>query len=73
LSADRTPAERARIHVDASGRHLAAAERHDEAALFWAGQGSSARADLHRRAATLERELARLEQDWAEIEETEPR
>ena len=49
-----------------------AAERHDEAARYWAERGDQVRADLEQRNAVIERDQAQLERDRAAAEQRKP-
>jgi hypothetical protein len=64
--------DRAARHEKAQQSHLRAAERHEEAVVFWRERGDEERADLERRDADIERDAAALEGDRARVERERP-
>jgi hypothetical protein len=54
-------------HLEAAGRHDAAAEAHDRFAKLWHERGDVDRASLQRALADHERRGADLERRWAEL------
>jgi hypothetical protein len=54
-------------HLQAAGRHEAAAESHERLARLWHERGNSERASLERALADYERAGAKLERRWAEL------
>jgi hypothetical protein len=50
---------------------MEAAERHQEAAAYWADQGKRERAELQRELAEYERRGAELERRWAQLLEND--
>jgi hypothetical protein len=59
-------------HRAAAARHEQAADTHDRAAHFWAGQGDPGRAELQREMADYERQGAVLERRWGKLVEPAP-
>jgi hypothetical protein len=54
-------------HRQAAESHDRAADRHDEAVVYWLEHGDQDRAELERRNSVIERDAAQLERDRADL------